>query len=120
MMDRIIAAFEQQDSLGLVFPSDSKLIGWDANRVLAGKIAARIGWKGGLPDYFDFPLGTMFWIRPQALRPLLDLGLTWTDYPEEPVAYDGTLLHALERLPTMACQLAGFTHAVTHVCGVSW
>jgi glycosyltransferase involved in cell wall biosynthesis len=120
MMDRIVAAFEQQDRLGLVFPSDSHLIGWDANRVNAGKIAARMGWNGTLPDYFDFPLGTMFWTRPESLRPLLNLGLTWTEYPEEPVAYDGTLLHALERLPTIASQLAGFTHAVTHVYGVSW
>jgi hypothetical protein len=120
MMDRIVAAFEQRDNLGLVFPSDPNLVGWDDNRVHAGEIADRMGWKAALPDYFDFPLGTMFWMRRDTLRPLLDLRLTWNEYPEEPLPYDGTLLHALERLPTIACQQAGFTHAVTHVCGVSW
>jgi lipopolysaccharide biosynthesis protein len=120
MMDRIVAAFEQQNTLGLVFPSDPNMVGWDTNRDHAAEIAARMGWKHPLPDYFDFPLGTMFWMRRDALQPLLDLGLTWDDYPEEPVPYDGTILHALERLVPIACELAGFTQAVTHICGVSW
>ncbi len=120
MMDRIVGAFEQQDSLGLVFPSDPNFVDWGDNRDQAAELAARMGWKGKLPDHFDFPLGTMFWIRREALQPLLDLRLGWNEYPEEPVPYDGTLLHALERLPTIACQLAGFTQAVTHVSGVSW
>lgn len=120
MMDRIVAAFEQEGNLGLVFPSDPHLIGWDANKGIADEIAARMGWHGALPDHFDFPLGTMFWMRLDAMRPLLNLRLASNDYPEEPVPDDGTLLHALERLIPFACQLAGFTHAVTHVFGVSW
>jgi glycosyltransferase involved in cell wall biosynthesis len=120
MMDRIVGAFERQNTLGLVFPSDPNMVGWDTNRDLAADIAARMGWKRPLPDYFDFPLGTMFWMRRDALQPLIDLGLSWSDYPEEPGPYDGTILHALERLVPIACQLAGFTQAVTHICGVSW
>jgi lipopolysaccharide biosynthesis protein len=120
MMDRIVAAFEHREGLGLVFPSDPNLIGWGDNRVQAAEIARSMGWTGQLSDHFDFPLGTMFWMRLNALRPLVDLRLGWNDYSEEPLAYDGTLLHALERLPTIACQLAGFTYAVTHVRGVSW
>jgi glycosyltransferase involved in cell wall biosynthesis len=120
MMDRIIAAFERQSDLGLVFPSDPNVCGWDENRDYAGQLAARMGWVTSLPDHFDFPVGTMFWIRLDALRPLLNLGLSWEDYPHEPLARDGTLLHALERLLTFSCQMAGFKHAVTHVFGVSW
>lgn len=120
MMDRIVAAFEHDDSLGLVFPSDPHLVGWDDNRELAADLAVRMGWLGPLPDHFDFPLGNMFWIRPAALRPFLDLDLDWGDFPEEPVPYDGTLLHALERLSPIACHVAGFQFAVTHVSGISW
>ncbi len=120
MMDLIVAAFGKRQNLGLVFPCNPNLIGWDDNRVHAEEIAARMGWKGPLPDYFEFPVGTMFWIRPNALRPLLDLKLSWNDYPEEPVPSDGTILHALERLLTTTCQLAQFTYGVTHVPGVSW
>ena len=120
MTDRILSAFAQDPKLGLVFPSDPNLCGWDENRDLATSISARMGWVGPLPDHFDFPVGTMFWARAQALEPLLRLHLTWDDYPAEPVARDGTLLHALERLVTFSTQLAGFRHAVTHVPGITW
>jgi glycosyltransferase involved in cell wall biosynthesis len=120
MADRIVAAFERDKSLGLVFPSDPHMNAWDENRPLGGNLAARMGWIGELPGHFDFPLGTMFWARREALEPLLRLGLTLDDFPEEPLPYDGTILHALERLPPFACQLAGFKSAVTHIAGVSW
>jgi len=120
MRDRIIAAFKKDDTLGLVFPSDPNLVGWDKNRDCAAKLAPRIGWHAPLPEHFDFPLGNMFWIRRVALQPFLDLHLTWEQYPAEPAPYDGTLLHALERLWPMACEAAGFHCAVTHVYGVTW
>ena len=120
MMDRIVAAFENDALLGLVFPADPHLVGWDKNLEVSTKLAARFGWTGDLPEHFDFPLGNMFWIRRAALQPLLDLQLQWSDYPPEPVPYDGTILHALERLSPFACKLAGFHFAVTHVAGLSW
>lgn len=120
MFDRIVAAFAQSCDLGLVFPSDPNTFGWDENRANAKILAERMGWRSPLPDGFDFPAGTMFWARPEALRPLLELGLTWDDYPPEPVAGDGTILHALERLVPFASTLAGFRSAVTYVPGVSW
>jgi lipopolysaccharide biosynthesis protein len=80
-MDHIIAAFELDASLGLVFPADPHLVGWDENLKLSKELAARFGWKSELPEHFDFPLGNMFWIRRAALQPLLDLHLQWNDYP---------------------------------------
>jgi glycosyltransferase involved in cell wall biosynthesis len=120
MMDRILAAFEQDEHLGLVFPGDPYLVGWDRNRDCAATLAPRIGWTEPLPEHFDFPFGNMFWIRRAALQPLLNLRLKWNQYPDEPLPSDGTLLHALERLTPFACQAAGFNLAVTHVPGVTW
>lgn len=120
MMDRIVAAFEHHDSLGLVFPSDPHLGRWDDNRECAAHLAPQMGWTDALPEHFDFPLGNMFWVRRAALQPFLNLRLTWDQYPAEPLPYDGTLLHALERLTPLACRAAGFCHAVTHVPGVTW
>jgi len=120
MMDRIIAAFGNDSSLGLVFPADPHLVGWDENFDISTELAARFGWNGELTEHFDFPLGNMFWVRRAALQPLLDLHLRWSDYPDEPVPYDGTVLHALERLSPFACKLAGFHFAVTHIAGLSW
>ncbi len=120
MLDRIVSTFEHQPDLGLVFPSDPHLVGWDQNRRLADALAARLGWHGRLPEAFDFPLGTMFWFRLDALRPLLNLNLDWSDYPSEPLPEDGTLLHALERIMPFVCRQAGYRFAVTHLFGVSW
>jgi lipopolysaccharide biosynthesis protein len=115
MMDVVLAAFASNSALGLVFPEDPHLNDWDGNRSLAEELAKRMGLAGVLPNHFDFPQGTMFWARPAALRPLLDLKLDWDDYPAEPVPIDGTLLHAIERLLPFVAADAGFRYATTYI-----
>jgi lipopolysaccharide biosynthesis protein len=46
----------------------------------------------------EFPHGTMFWARGDRITDFLSLPLKWADFPEEPIAHDGTIAHALERL----------------------
>ena len=53
----------------------------------------------------------MFWARGAALQPLLNLGLEFTDFPEEAGQRDGTLAQALERLTFLASEAAGFRWA---------
>ena len=65
-----------------------------------------------------YPLGTMFWARTTALAPLFELGLSWEDYPAELLPYDGTVLHAIERLVTLVTRHRGFKIAATHVPGI--
>jgi hypothetical protein len=36
------------------------------------------------------------------------------DWPREPVPYDGTILHAIERMWPIACEYAGFNWAAIH------
>ena len=118
-MDRIAAAFAADDRLGLIFPEDPNLNHWDLNRTVADSLADRLALQHPLPPHFEFPKGTMFWARPAALRPLVDLGWEWEDFPAEPVAPDGTLLHALERLVLFSAEHAGFGYETVHVPG-SW
>lgn len=113
MLDEIAAAFEADPRLGLVFPEDPNLCDWTENREIAEALAARMGID--LTNHFDFPVGTMFWARPEALRPLFDLNLTWDDYPAEPLPIDGTLLHVLERMIPFAARKAGYDYATTYV-----
>jgi lipopolysaccharide biosynthesis protein len=115
MMDVILEAFASDKTLGLVFPEDPHLNDWDDNREIADDLAVRIGLPLPLPNHLDFPQGTMFWARPQALKPLMDIGLVWDDYPNEPIPIDGTLLHALERLVPFSAVKAGYRYSTTYV-----
>ncbi len=119
MVDIILGRFAGDEKLGLVFPEDPNLTGWSLDRDLAVALAARMNPTMVVPKFIDFPIGTMFWARPPALKPLFDLKLGWEDYPEEPVPIDGTMLHALERLLPVICQHAGFGFETTHIPGVS-
>ena len=65
-------------------------------RLRAGTAILRTRWRGSrasraFPDPPpSFPVNRMFWARPAALAPLFDLGLDWSDYPAEPLPYDGS------------------------------
>ena len=120
MLDLAAAAFAATPELGLLMAEDPHLVAWGANRDIAQDLARRIGISTPLDDAFDFPLGNMFWARPAALRPLLTLGLEWNDWPLEPADYDGTIMHALERLLPFAARHAGLEVAGMRAPGTSW
>ena len=79
MLDVAAAAFAAEQDLGLLMAEDPHLVGWDENRAIAETLAVRMGVDLPLDDFFDFPLGNMFWARPSALAPLLALDSTWSD-----------------------------------------
>jgi glycosyltransferase involved in cell wall biosynthesis len=114
-----VSALLEDPDLGLIFPEDPNLCGWDLNGETAADLARRMGRTEPLPRFPDWPNGTMFWARREALAPLFTLGLGWEDYPEEPAPVDGSLLHALERLIPFAAERAGLAFATTHLPGVN-
>jgi hypothetical protein len=119
MMDLILDRFAHNSKLGIVFPCDPNIVGWTLNRHHANALLGRMNIVTELPQELFFPVGTMFWARTDAIAPLLELDLTWSDYPPEPVAYDGTILHAIERLFPVVAQHRGFETAGTYVPGVT-
>jgi glycosyltransferase involved in cell wall biosynthesis len=113
--DDILEAFADDPKLGLVFAEDPHMNGWDENLKIAAVLATRMKIAKPLRMHFDFPIGTMFWARPDALEAFNQLDLCYDDFPAEPLPIDGTLLHALERLIPFAAVNAGFGYATTYI-----
>lgn len=119
-LDQIIDLFQANQKVGLVFAEDRHVVGWSDNLSIAEDLANRMVPCPKLPPIPCFPVGTMFWARPAALKPIWDLELDWSDYPVEPVPYDGTILHALERMLPSVCEAAGFEWMTVYREGTSW
>ena len=118
MADRIINELATNKTLGLVFPDDPNCVGWSNNKSQASVIAERIGLKK-LPCHFNFPVGTMFWAKRGALSKLYDEKFTWDDFPKEPIGYDGTMLHAIERLIPSIVKKSGYNYKLTYMPGIT-
>lgn len=118
MMDAILARMYADPTVGIVYPDDPYVNGWDKNRDQAEIYAQRL-LLPSLPDQFWYPAGTMCWMRGALLKRFVDLELSWTDYPVEPIANDGTMLHALERLIGVVAQRDGYRTVVTNVRGMT-
>jgi lipopolysaccharide biosynthesis protein len=109
-----IDMLERDSSIGMIGPRAFRLpnasypedLSWSGNRPMTLKIAERMGVPA---DRFrlDFFGGTMFWVRPEALKPLRDLRLA-ADMPSESGLVDGDLPHALERVLPTSVLAAGY------------
>jgi lipopolysaccharide biosynthesis protein len=110
----IVDIFAANSDVGLVFPQHfeplRRFVAWgpDGNFAAARQLARRMGIRVRATRPVDFPSGSMFWCRPAALRPLLDLDLSASDFAPEAGQTDGTVAHAVERLFLFAAEKAGF------------
>lgn len=87
---------------GLVFPWPHKFVAhnvnWGSNYLLCQSLFNSLGLDLPRYTYLYFPAGSFFWIRSEILSLLLDLNLTYFDFPLEPLPDDGSLAHAIERI----------------------
>lgn len=112
---RMLGLFAASPRLGIVVPpmvhSWYGTLGraWYTNRPRALAVAARAGITVPLDDDSPVaPYGSMFAARPDALRPLVDAGFGWDEFPTEGEYLDGSLAHVIERLFVSSAQERGY------------
>ena len=114
LVDVILNRFDADPSLGLFYPEIAKGMPYWAHHWLSNEGVGRYLLKRlGLEDcfsrrYLDYPVGGMFWARVDAIRPLMEVGLTYDDFPSESGQTDGTLAHAIERAIGLVSSARGY------------
>lgn len=104
--------FVNDETIGLYYPDTFFMMPNWVNHVLKNKpYMNQLCQEFGIEKFDDFlayPAGGMFWFRPPALRQLLEKEFRYTDFPAEPLANDGTVLHAIERIIVPLAQKNGY------------
>lgn len=116
----IFTIFRKHSDIGIIYPETYHNIPywtqtWLSNREQAKHLLEMLHIDPYLPDYLDYPAGTMFWARSEALRPLLELGLKYENFAEETKQIDGTIAHAIEHSMVIIAQSTGM-----HMCEVNF
>jgi len=123
---KILSLLQETNQFGIIYPQTYHRVPytahtWLANRRLATLWGTRLGINHLPSGFFDFPVGTMFWAKVDALKPLFDAGITINDFQEETGQSDGTLSHALERLIGLLIQQNSKKHGIIRdVDNPSW
>jgi hypothetical protein len=110
---QVFAAFAADPKLGIIYPDPPQILypamSWLRNLRLAELLASMAGLGALPPDAtLDFPAGSMFWTRTEAIAPILKLSIDAAAFAREEAQEDGTLSHAIERLLGAACLAQGF------------
>lgn len=115
----ILDLFESDDNIGVIFPTYyDKLYNFKfINNVYIYKDDEdninKLLYNMGIKTYVSessilFSGGSMFWYRPNALKKLFDLNLSYYNFEKEPIPNKGTLAHAIERLPVLVAEASGY------------
>lgn len=116
-INNILDLFQENEALGLLAPpipmhgqyfclkNNAWTCCFDKTLELAEKIGIEINASEKKPP---FVLSTAFWCRTEALKPLWDCEFSYEDFCEEPMAEDGTISHAIERILPYVAQIQGY------------
>ncbi len=108
VLNTVLNAFEKEPKMGLFFQEDPCLPNWGKNKEYATDLLNSLKIDRSLPEFIEYPTGNMFWVRTKALIPFFNKEWQWADFTREPVPYDGSVLHAIERIITIICEEAGY------------
>ena len=115
----VLATFAAEPRLGVLCPPPPNTsiyynaVGfsdWGLNFENTKQLHEQLGLRVPIDEIYPpvAPFGFVFWFRPSALRRLFEHRWRYEDFPEEPVRFDGTFLHAVERIIPFAAQQEGY------------
>lgn len=113
----ILDLFEDHKELGILFPPEP--IGenrtawfrasWSENFDNCLELAQRMKLSADIRiDKPPIGLGSVFWARKEVLVKLFSMNWEYEDFPDEPMAIDYTISHAIERIFGYMAQDAGY------------
>ncbi|MGN0143723.1 MAG: rhamnan synthesis F family protein, partial [Clostridium sp.] len=108
--------FESDKNIGLFIPQlyddvPALALDWLANAHQGREILNNLGieFEDGI---FTYPVGSFFWAKMDAVKPLFDYKFKYEDFPEEAGQTDGTTAHALERAIAFVSKSRGYEIAI--------
>jgi len=118
-IDEILSIFIKNKDIGIIIPDIPNRLKFEPekNLWLKNKLNCEVLWeKMRTKKSINFkeikspimPIGNMFWYKPNALKPLFELKLSAIAFPMEPISGDGTIAHAIERLPIYIAWSQGY------------
>lgn len=107
-----------KDDCGLVFAEDRHYMDESSNETYINQLLDLMDIQTDAPHY-SYPLGTMFWSRVAAMEAVTNLDASTFLIPE-PIPYDGSLLHAFERIVPLVSEAAGYQPHLIYTPNTYW
>jgi len=114
----LLRLFEEKETLGVLVPPEpmgdhinagyGDTWGGNYNNVVKLLEMLEVGMKIDRENK-PITLGTVFWCRTKALKKLFEYEWKYEDFDEEPLANDGTISHAVERVIGFVAKDSGYT-----------
>lgn len=108
--------FETEEQIGLLVPpppvGEHMNASWQSNYDNTVRLAKELKLACQIDkDHLPIAFGTVFWARTKALEKLLSRNWCYEDFDPEPLAEDGTISHAIERILGYVSSDAGYLTA---------
>lgn len=103
---------------GIIFPEDSNVVDIGENLPFITDLCEMMN----LPHVEQtplFPVGNMFWARLDAIKELFELD-SMKILQKEPLPYDGSYMHAIERIIPHLVSQSGYNVQMTYKRGTYW
>ncbi len=116
IIKKIFGMFADNDKIGLVYPEYyidfcKFHCSWLTNDIIGREFLDKLDIEQD-KMMFNYPAGSFFWARTEAIRPLFDMKLNIEDFPEEQGQTDTTLAHVLERAIACVAEDRGYYGAL--------